>query len=269
MFDNGSQVDLKDKKPEEVYAEHRTSEPLEVEKNVGELSGTSRSRLASIEADVVVETFPLPPITRNTESLDEKVEVRHFALSTEDKGTKEMGLTAGVDSWSLDTVHSMKSLVGDKVALESPLVGNKSSSVNKEALEIDRDLSLESTNRSTLEGSTDPEFKASANDVLISESFEQIEATAGAKTIESLGTKNRNGTSVHDGLSQTKEVLVVEDEVGVPSSAGLQKGSNPTLDRINLESWQRASKKSEKREGKPFWAVFKEYIDAFVKFWSE
>jgi hypothetical protein len=38
---------------------------------------------------------------------------------------------------------------------------------------------------------------------------------------------------------------------------------------LDSESWQRESKKSEKQEGKPLWAVFKEYIDAFVKFWSE
>jgi hypothetical protein len=54
------------------------------------------------------------------------------------------------------------------------------------------------------------------------------------QTIKAPDTKNLNGTSVHDGLSPTKEVLVIEDEVDIHSSACLQKGSNPTLDRINL-----------------------------------
>ncbi|PRQ56446.1 hypothetical protein RchiOBHm_Chr1g0336511 [Rosa chinensis] len=275
MFDNGGQVDQEDKQTEELTcAEHRTSVPLEVEKNVEEVLAISRSKVTSIEADVIVETFPLTPVTRTTESLDGKVELGNFGISTEDKGTKGMGLATGVDSTLLDTVYSVNSLVDDKVVVKSPLVGNKSSSVNEEALEIVRDPSLETSNRSTLEGniihekgSTDLKVKAPGNDVPISESFEQIEGTAGAKIMKAPDTKNLNGTSVCDGLSQTKEVLVIEDEVGVHSSAGLQKGSN-TLDRISLESWQKASRNSTNREGKSLWAVFKEYIDAIVKFWS-
>lgn len=277
MFDNGSQVHQKDKKTEELTcAEHRTSEPLEVEKNVEDVSATSRSKVTSIETDVIVETFPLTPVTRATESLDGKVEEGDSIIFNEDKGMKGMRLAAGVDSSPSDTVHSMKSFVDDKVALKSPLVENKSSSVNEEALEIVRDPSLKSANCSTHKegiihekGSMDLNVKAPGNDVPISESFEQRQGTAGAKTIKAPDTKNLNGTSVRDGLSPTKEVLVIEDEVDIHSSACLQKGSNPTLDRINLESWQRESKKSEKQEGKPLWAVFKEYIDAFVKFWSE
>lgn len=35
------------------------------------------------------------------------------------------------------------------------------------------------------------------------------------------------------------------------------------------ESWGGASKNPGKLEGNPVWAVFKVFIDAFVKFWSE
>ncbi|KAL9258447.1 hypothetical protein AKJ16_DCAP14081 [Drosera capensis] len=44
------------------------------------------------------------------------------------------------------------------------------------------------------------------------------------------------------------------------------KGTSPTLDRINLESWEGASKKPEANS---LLALFKAFVTAFVKFWSE
>ncbi|KAI9088263.1 hypothetical protein K1719_029984 [Acacia pycnantha] len=44
---------------------------------------------------------------------------------------------------------------------------------------------------------------------------------------------------------------------------------NPTLERINLESWDGKPKKSMKQEVNPILAVFRAFVDAFVKFWSE
>ncbi|XP_021817660.1 uncharacterized protein LOC110759831 [Prunus avium] len=251
---NGNQVDLKDKKTEELTCtELQTVEPLEAEKNVEEVQETSRSKVTPIAADVIVETFPLKPASGTSESLDGRLqEVTDLAISTEDRVEEN---------------------------LSSPLLENNSSSLDEEALGNARDPSLESSNCSTFndgivheKGSTDLNVKAPHKDVPTSEILEQSQLTAGPKAIkapDSLHTDNRNGTGGSSELSKTKEVLVIEDEVDVQSSGSLQKGSSPTLDRINLESWEGRSKKSAKPEGNPLWDVFKAFIDAFVKFWSE
>ncbi|KAI9088268.1 hypothetical protein K1719_029989 [Acacia pycnantha] len=44
---------------------------------------------------------------------------------------------------------------------------------------------------------------------------------------------------------------------------------NPTLERINLESWDGKPKNSMKQEVNPILAVFRAFVDAFVKFCSE
>ncbi|XP_021763870.1 uncharacterized protein LOC110728538 [Chenopodium quinoa] len=41
-------------------------------------------------------------------------------------------------------------------------------------------------------------------------------------------------------------------------------GSSPPLDRIDLESW-----KASKKEDNPLLTIFKAFVDAFVRFWSE
>uniref|UniRef100_A0A803P4Z9 Uncharacterized protein n=1 Tax=Cannabis sativa TaxID=3483 RepID=A0A803P4Z9_CANSA len=46
-----------------------------------------------------------------------------------------------------------------------------------------------------------------------------------------------------------------ENEVDAQQVGQPQKGSNPTLDRINLESWGGASKNPRKPEGNPIWVV--------------
>ncbi|CAB4299491.1 unnamed protein product [Prunus armeniaca] len=251
---NGNQVDLKDQKTEELTCtELRTIEPLEAEKNVEEVPETSRSKVTPIAADVIVETFPLKPANETSESLDGRLQgVTDLAISTEDRVEEN---------------------------LSSPLLENNSGSLDEEALGNARDPSLESSNCSTFndgvvreKGSTDLNVKAPHKDVPSSEILEQSQLTAGPKAIkapDSLHTNNINGTGGGSELSKTKEVLVIEDEVDVQSSGSLQKGSSPTLDRINLESWEGRSKKSAKPEGNPLWDVFKAFIDAFVKFWSE
>ncbi|GFZ14609.1 DNA binding protein [Actinidia rufa] len=70
---------------------------------------------------------------------------------------------------------------------------------------------------------------------------------------QSISTKQIGGKSNHD----------IDNVVSAPV------GSNPTLDRMNLQSWEKTSTKSAKPEANPLLAFFKSFIAAFVKFWSE
>ncbi|KAM1262926.1 hypothetical protein ACFX13_028663 [Malus domestica] len=276
---NGSQIDRKDKEREErMCTELQTVEPSEAEKNAEDVRATSKSNVNPLTADVIVETFPLKPVNATPEGLDGRLqEVTDLTKSSKDKGTRGMEL-AGVDSLQVDRLYSMKSM-DDNVAmnLSSPLVENKSSPVD-EALGNAIDPSVESSSYSTFNegivhetGSTDLNVKSPHKDVPTSEISNQNQLTAGTKADkapDSLHTKITNGTSGSSEQSKTKEVVVIEDEVDVQTSGSLKKGSKPTLDRINLESWEGASKKT-RPEGNPLWDVFKAFLDALVKFWSE
>ncbi|XP_068330812.1 uncharacterized protein [Pyrus communis] len=276
---NGSEVDMKVKEREEqTCTELQTVEPLEAKKNGEEVLATSRPKVTPIAADVMVETFPLKPVTRKPGSLDGSLQVvTDLTKSTEDKGTRALE-SACVDSSPVDRLSSIKSMDDAAINISSPLVENKSSPVD-EALGHAIDPSLEGSNSSTFnegivheKGSTDLSVKSPHKDVPTSEIFEQSQLTEGSKADkapDSLHANNINGTSGSSELLKTKEVLVVEDEVDVQTSGSLTKGSKPTLDRINLESWEGASKKSKRPEGNPLWDVFKVFLDAFVKFWSE
>ncbi|KAK6136120.1 hypothetical protein DH2020_030136 [Rehmannia glutinosa] len=57
--------------------------------------------------------------------------------------------------------------------------------------------------------------------------------------------------------------------VGRKTSGLLPKGNNPTLDRINLETWETTSNKSTRPENNPLLALVKAFISSFVKFWTE
>ncbi|KAL0401669.1 UNVERIFIED_CONTAM: hypothetical protein Slati_4196800 [Sesamum latifolium] len=83
--------------------------------------------------------------------------------------------------------------------------------------------------------------------------------------------------SLPDGTkaSSTTQPLIAEGPtaVGRKSSdqekSGSPKGPNSTLDRINLETWERGSKKSTRPESNPLLALMKAIISSFVKFWTE
>lgn len=72
---------------------------------------------------------------------------------------------------------------------------------------------------------------------------------------------------------QTKSLdgnyIETKDKVAVLHGRASQKGSSPTLNRINLESWGAASKNQTEPETNPLWTIFKSFFAAFVKFWSE
>ncbi|KAK4385586.1 hypothetical protein Sango_2682600 [Sesamum angolense] len=83
--------------------------------------------------------------------------------------------------------------------------------------------------------------------------------------------------SVPDGTkaSSSTQPLISEGPTAVGRKSSDQetssspKGPNSTLDRINLETWERASKKSTQPESNPLLALVKAIISSFVKFWTE
>ncbi|XP_042510348.1 uncharacterized protein LOC122085821 [Macadamia integrifolia] len=80
------------------------------------------------------------------------------------------------------------------------------------------------------------------------------------------GTASGSTTASGESLSQE---AISKTMSGNQHGQSTGEGSNSTLNRLNLESWEGATKKSAKAETNPFWTVLKEFISAFAKFWSE
>ncbi|GAB4836338.1 hypothetical protein Ancab_001253 [Ancistrocladus abbreviatus] len=68
--------------------------------------------------------------------------------------------------------------------------------------------------------------------------------------------------------STSTRQAVIAQEVDIQTAKSTLNGSTPTLDRVDLESWEGASIKSSQREDNPLLALFKAFVSAFVKFWS-
>ncbi|XP_047967307.1 uncharacterized protein LOC125211519 isoform X2 [Salvia hispanica] len=77
--------------------------------------------------------------------------------------------------------------------------------------------------------------------------------------------------SLPDGAkaSSSTKTMMSENSTAVVGKSTDAKGNNPTLDRINIETWDGAAKKSPQPESNPLLALVKSIISSFVKFWTE
>ncbi|KAG6391508.1 hypothetical protein SASPL_149264 [Salvia splendens] len=105
-------------------------------------------------------------------------------------------------------------------------------------------------------------------------SMENAMHTSATKTSEldagSIG-ELESEDSLPDGAkaSSSTKMLMSENSTAVVEKSIDAKGNNPTLDKINLETWDGAAKKSPQPESNPLLALVKSIISSFVKFWTE
>lgn len=283
IIDENHEDERNNEAGELICEELRVSEKLEAstDKNVVEKLEASTDKVSQLMEDVIVETFPLRPVVNPTYSLD-GMEVLNKAdsngtLKEELEPSKvDFGLNKSPpeNSSCLVDEKAMENLGGLLLETNSDIVNRKA----KDAVNLE-DQSVESPHRSKtkevimhdVKDCTD--LEESHNDVLSLHTSEQGQSTTGIKpTFDPNGilANNLNGTnSIRTEESISKEVIVRENKVDMQPDRGSQKGSNPTLDRINLESWEVAYKKSAEPESNPLLAFFKALVAGFVKFWSE
>ncbi|KAF8395317.1 hypothetical protein HHK36_019260 [Tetracentron sinense] len=249
-------------------------EPLHTKVQVGEkLNGAknvveaSTAKVTPIAADVVVETFPLKSATKTTHCTDgSSDEASELNGTLEEKQTKNMEVAPGNSGPVLDKMDSLEKnsvLVNDKAVanLADPLLESSSLSITRKSI------------TSKPEG-TDLQVNISHDDVLTMEISDQNQAIAEIEpkiAPNDIHTKNSSSANVSSsrGESISREAVGIKDKADIQHSGSAEEGSNSTLNRINLESWEGASKKSPGPETNPVWEVFKAFINAFVKFWSE
>ncbi|XP_052198483.1 uncharacterized protein LOC127805760 [Diospyros lotus] len=256
-----------------IFTETRAKEILEVEENVAELQA-SNAKVTQIAADIIVETFPLSGSTI-AYGLDEK---------SSDQGER-------TDTWverELEKVEARnnQSFVDSKMM---GFIGNSSDFGNDKAESNNGGLSLEKTfvlvdekavgadlGAQMLENSNDSTTKEgtihNTNDEIKPEAKD-----ASTAAIKALDAKDGIHASTPDGTvtssspeqSSSVEAIVSESKPDIQHGGNSLRESNPTLDRMNLESWNVESERSVEPETNPLMAFFRSFIAAFVKFWSE
>lgn len=176
---NGSQVDIENKKSVELRCtENLEGEPSQEERNIVEKLAGSEAKVNPITTDVIVEVFPLRPVTETTDRLNGILEeARDLDRSLEEKEIEKMECELGNGSSLSDGMNSSKnSNLGDDKS-----VANLSGPVDKEVVQDLAEPSLEISNCSTpregikhdSQGIGVLEAKVSCNDVGTPEMFEK------------------------------------------------------------------------------------------------
>ncbi|XP_034705503.1 uncharacterized protein LOC117929327 [Vitis riparia] len=285
---NGSHMEKKNEESDmPIYAELEVAETSGAKNALLEEVEVTAAKVTDIAADVVVETFPLRSFTKPSYSLDGELgEASIMTGILEEKETEKVETETGKSS-VLDGKNSVEDPFGlvDEKAVTSPggsLLEMNSGLIDEEAVKNVADPLLESSNITSInkdvvhddQDGTILEVKTSHGDCLSSDTFEQSQEIAENKNLDSpngIYSENMTGSSTSSACSETisEEAIVIEKKPNIEDGSIPQKGSSPTLDRINLESWEGASKKSTEPETNPFLAFIKAFVAGFVKFWSE
>ncbi|KAI4352649.1 hypothetical protein L6164_006880 [Bauhinia variegata] len=276
---NGSQVELANKVSNEVTSPKlQVRETLAPKQNAEQELATPLAKVAAVTADVIVETFPLRPVTRTTDETEEGFKEVIDLSNSPHKKMEVFDMEQGKDRSDINDMGSAKNSTSfDEKSVDNPgnLVSEKKSGSGDE--EEDKNLGetlVHSTEQSThtKHFDYDPQAVLPDQSVETSETIEQshIDEAAARNVQDGFGSKNL--TNSYTGETEaTKAVQKNANDQRADSQLGssYQKRSSQTLDRINLESWDGAHKKSVKPEANPFLTIFRALVDAFVKFWSD
>ncbi|XP_028755032.1 uncharacterized protein LOC114714456 [Neltuma alba] len=263
---HGSQVDGTNTESVEASSpDFQLSQSLATPEDVSQNLAMPETNLSPVIADVAVETFPLRSVTN--------------MINSPENETQILGLHMGQERSELESVELMKN---SNLLDEKPVdgVGNTNASGNDEEEKHLGHTLVKSTMQEALEERiahdneicADPQVKAPhQSNILTAEVIEQSQTISGAKTKIQDGSHAKTLTRTSAKESNTKEEthenmneLRVNGQLG-----GNSQESNPTLERINLESWDGTPKHSMRQETNPIFAIFRAFVDAFVKFWSE
>lgn len=207
-----------------AYTEPTVMETLDQGKIEAQNVETSPAIKSHTNFDVVVETFPLRPVSGTINMVEES--------GKHDKTFTQSSSSFGSGEGDRKPPHSTVELNGEN--RDGKVV------VNLQDTSIENALPPSATKPSVLNagGLAELEPKVSLPD--------------GAKA------------------SSSTETSISEDSTTVgEDNSSVAKGNNPTLDRINLETWDGAAKQSTQPETNPLLALVKAIISSFVKFWTE
>ncbi|KAI3470545.1 hypothetical protein Pfo_027208 [Paulownia fortunei] len=242
---NEQTVDTTKESGQLIYMESVDMEILDREKDGGKDVEVSQAVTSHVNTNFVVETFPLRPVSRTILDLEgESGKLHEAAGALEDRANKHDEMAFVKSNSDLYNEKDEEKHLGSTLKLNGQYRDEKA------VLNL-QEPSFENSKLSTT-------FKATLLDV---------GDVKGLESSSSLPDETKDSGSTVRLISEDSTAVRIkssgEDE------NGLQKGSSPMLDRINLETWEEASKQSTRPESNPLLTLVKAFISAFMKFWTE
>ncbi|GAU17005.1 hypothetical protein TSUD_37630 [Trifolium subterraneum] len=242
---DGSEADLINKESNDAtIPEMQVSEPVVPKQNAEQELVATTVPLAKVNVlseNLIVETFPLRSVARNSNGIEGSGELRDSGNSLE-KDIKKLELEEDKKS-DLNNI---------KLTNNSNLLDEKFENAleNKTLKEISNPRhDTESGNHSTQK----EQVSAAHQKAITLEANNQ-------NRIEDTAKKNTQDEGLHEA-----DKYRLDGQLGGNS----QRRINATVDRINLESWDGRSKNSAKKEPNPLLALLKAIVNAFGNFFSE
>ncbi|CAL0321235.1 unnamed protein product [Lupinus luteus] len=263
---NGSQVDVVNKEPNEstTVPEMQVSQPVVSKQNVEQELATVTTPMAKVTAlTEEAETSPLSLVMSTTDGKEHDLGELTGSINLPEKYIKMLELEYVEEKSELNGIEPAKNpnILDEKIedALENQILKNKSNTGHDEE-KILGDPLVGNTQRSIhkehigheVENCTDTEVRT------------KISIQDGLEAKNLTKTNTEGSKPLQDGKHKDNKQRV-DDELGDSS----KRISNPTLDRINLDSWQGKPKNSAKEEFNPLLAILKVFVDGFMKFWSQ
>nr|GMD37081.1 uncharacterized protein LOC109192432 [Ipomoea batatas] len=212
-----------------------------IESVITEIPDKNADGIEKLATDVVVEKF-------SPQAMSTTIDHRDGKLSETGDASHRTGREQEGGNFSENCSGLMSEQVD--VTLVGPASEGNTDVAKRETLLESGESSLQISTSSPNEIASDTEFKADDSSAII---------------------KTSNGSSTNS--SQTtlvpEESRAINNTPNVQRNSIHQKGPNPPVSRPNLETRKSATVTPNKSEPNPLLALFKAFVTAFVKFWTE
>ncbi|OVA19467.1 hypothetical protein BVC80_9057g43 [Macleaya cordata] len=252
----------------DVEISHKLEAKLE---RVEEIVQAPTSKVTPIATDVIVETFPLKSPAKPTQGSDGRSDdAKDLTRTLEEYEAKkvEASSATGKTGPMLDRMDFVELEKQSSGSINQKSAGNL---VDPLAESLSCCTTEKSVTTSILED-TDLQIDASSTDVSSLQTAHQNQVVAGVEpkiVPNETYTQNSNAKKTSTSGESLSQGENVETKADIQDIQSTEEVKNSTLNRINLESWEGASRKPEKTEANPAWAAVKAFITAFVRFWTE
>ncbi|KAL2555595.1 uncharacterized protein Fot_00334 [Forsythia ovata] len=222
-----------------------------------ELEG-SEALISPLTADVVVEKFPLRPLS---------------TIHDADAGSSKSSNITGASGYKATqhdrtSVDSSSGLVYEKEEkFPGPTLGRNSEFRDEEALKHEGP-SLESSNCYSTEEATMLDID-NISDIEVEHSLpDGTMVSSRRQFLSSLIGSQKSASDSPEQLISTESTAVRENP-NTPDNDNCWKENNPVLDRNSQETWEGTSKKTCAPETNALWALLIAFLLALVKFWTK
>ncbi|MCD9560700.1 hypothetical protein HAX54_019445 [Datura stramonium] len=239
---------------EPISTESVVGENLDVEGGLNELEA-SKDGIPLKTTELLVEKFPLRPVSKKIDDLDSGLNETTSVAKTSKETEHEHDRITSSEKAAQLVNEPVDVMIADPTTEKSSKLLNEKTETR--AGEASLEISSSSEEREAI--ATDVGVKASST---LSETVN----TSSPMHNETVDSSSNSGASKKPAAD---ELIEGKGKASAQHGSSHQKGGNPPLDRIHLETWKGTSANSRERETNPLLALLKACVTAFVKFWTE